>query len=566
MESVKMKITLLGDAAWQVDLTIPNEKNNEDFLLQILRSTKKRIALDYKVDVTLLQYTDLTRTSSGENETAVAFNIIKDEKEKGDPVLRFLKARDDNGMEYKDMLVILDAFPMKKDGAETTPDDLKELFEREKLPPHKIDSSFLNEIITKLSAEGKAVLNLVLLNGTFPESGKDAEVKFNCEMVESDAKEKKSVGIIKVGGLICKKTMPGKSGKNGETVRGETIPPRNPRDIEIVPSENVVLTDDGLEVYAAGEGTIHVKISEHKDKKFKEKITISLNTSRVVDGKKPLNLTLDDPLTIIGGLKKGSKIISRDLVVIEGDVEAGVFIQTSGDIQVTGNVVGSTLSSSGMIEHIKDVIDSKLIAEGKIIVTGVARNSFLIGEDVIVHRIEGSTITAGRRIETDSIERNHDGFTGFLKVGGGGQKQEIVKENAEFIIFAKKNLDAFKKVFGDDIVDRVTEMNYTHMLSVHIGNLQKKGTYIPEAQKQTLKALLRVIVPIRKLMREKQMDNIKYSDIEHSEAPEDLAIIVNIPVKFPVKIEMEGEQDYITQNDGAVEARIVDGDIIKKPL
>ena len=427
----------------------------------------------------------------------------------------------------------------------------------------KIDEGLLAEIVSNLKANGKPVTDAVIMRGEFPDCGKDAEIKFNCELIDHKDGSKKGKDIIEKGGLIAAKIPPYAGYKAGKNVRGDIIPSPPARDIEIIAGQNVVISDDGNEVYTADEGTPKVIIKEHTTPEYKEKVTISLSVAQTVDGGKPVNLTIDEPLTVKGTLKKGSKITSRNLVVIEGNIEPGAIIQTSGDIHISGNVLGSTLSSSGMIDHVKDVSDSKLVAEGKITISGIVRNSTIVGEEVIVERIQGSTITASKSIVVNHIDQNHDGFAGFLQVGEKGQKKELIKENNVFIDFAKNNLNTFSKVFGQSIVEKVSEANMSQMMMIHMSNMQKRGVVLGEAQKNTMQALMNAVAPIRKLMREKQSNNARYSTIEGSNNPEELSITVKVPVNFPVKIEVEGAVDHIRPEDGVVEARYEEGKIVK---
>ena len=343
--------------------------------------------------------------------------------------------------------------------------------------------------------------------------------------------------------------------------------PEVPKEIVIEGEAGTKISKDGNEVFASRRGILHIRHEKSIAPYVKSKLFFSIEPIKVISGSQTLNITTDKPVKIEGGLKAGSSVISRCQVIVSGDIEDGVSIQTCGSIYIKGNITGGNIASEDDIDDYGNVADTRIVTEGKLTIKGTATNSVLTGNEVYVNEIAGGAIIAWKKIEVDTILANDYGYTPSLKVGSSYYKKKIVQENDRFIDFAKENLDRIAAVFGREIVSSVDSTNISRMIILYMKNQRKVGVSgLSDDQRNAVKNLLESVGTIRDSMQDKIKANEQLRSKKSDSVSSSSNIIVKSSVKSNVTIEIDGIKGELTPSDGAVIMEVSEGLIRKQPL
>ncbi|WP_281884363.1 FapA family protein [Paenibacillus sp. YYML68] len=175
---------------------------------------------------------------------------------------------------------------------------------------------------------------VLIAQGVQPAPSQDASIElyFN-EQVETayfeaggmvDYRNHLRIPSVKKGDIIAKK-IPLVEGTVGYDVFGEIVKPDPPKDVMIMAKDHVEINSKG-EVYALKEG--RPRISGQQIKFF------DISTSYVISG------DVD--------IRTGHIVFSGD-VVVYGDVQDSMIIESLGNVYVSGNVYRSTITATGSI-------------------------------------------------------------------------------------------------------------------------------------------------------------------------------------------------------------------------
>jgi uncharacterized protein (DUF342 family) len=209
-----------------------------------------------------------------------------------------------------------------------------EVFLEEKNVVHGIDYVMIESIVNKkenghfLIATGKEHVNgeNAVIEYKFntdenlhPEENKDGSV---------DYKEMHLLKKIKKNGILAIKIAP-TNGENGVTITGKDIYAKNGKDINFKIGKGIIISEDGLSLYAEYDGAINFENGKVSVEEILELIEgVGINT---------------------GNIEFNGK------VVVKGIVETGFSIKTPNDIIIDGIVEGATLISGGNIEISKGI-------------------------------------------------------------------------------------------------------------------------------------------------------------------------------------------------------------------
>lgn len=140
---------------------------------------------------------------------------------------------------------------------------------------------------------------------------------------------------VRKGQLIAKK-MPLSRGEAGYDVFGESIVPKPPKDLIVVTKQNVQMKDNG-EIYALTDGRPRLTGTRIK--------TLDISTTHIEYG------DVD--------IETGHIVFSGD-VVIYGDVNDNMIVESLGNVYIYGSVFHATITATGSIYVRGNVIGSKL--------------------------------------------------------------------------------------------------------------------------------------------------------------------------------------------------------------
>lgn len=238
--------------------------------------------------------------------------------------------------------------------------------------------------------------DIIIARGTPPVHGSDASIEyfFNTDLkARPTLNEDGSVDFFhlntinhcKKGELLAKLT-PEDPGKEGRSVVGERVPPREVKRLKLQFGKNIALSEDGLEITSEVDG--HVTLVEEQ-----------VFVSNVFEVENVDNSTGD--------------IDYDGSVQVNGNVCSNFTVKAKGNVEVKGVVEGARIDAGG------DVI----IARG---VNGMSKGVIKAGGNVIAKFIENATVTAGGYVESGSIlhskvnaqtEIHVDGKRGFITGG-----------------------------------------------------------------------------------------------------------------------------------------------------
>ncbi|NQS99134.1 MAG: DUF342 domain-containing protein [candidate division Zixibacteria bacterium] len=558
------KVKALSEYSWEVTFNSPQQDMEDSILVKILKLAKKKISLLSHVDAGLLAYQKLLSKKIDADTLQVSIFIDREKPPMGESILRYLKAISSSGKEYEDMVLELDLYPLKLSGEQMTLKDVKKLLQKEGFSLDKVNMDAIEKAIIKLQKYSRPVKDVVILEGIFPEPSEDAELEYFCALKK--LAKGGFVGVEKVikEKMICRKKPAKKGVLKGVSVWGIPIPPEVPKEIEIKGELGINVSEDGNEVFTSRTGILHIRDEKSTGHYVKSKLIFSIEPIEVISGSQPLNITMDKPVEIKGGLKTGSQVISRYQVIVSGDIEEDVSIQTSGSIDITGNIIGGNLASEEDIDGSGNVTGTRLIAEGKLTIKGTVKNSNLIADEVCVSEIVGGTIIAGKKIEVNTISPDDEGYTPTIKVGSSYHKKEVVQENNRFIDFAKDNLDKINRIYGKEVISSVGSANISQMIMLFMKSQRKAGiSKMSDSQINAMKKLLESVIPIRVSMHEKIDSNRKLRSKKSKNDLTSPVIIVKSSVKSNVSIEIDGIKGELTPSDGAVTME-VSKELIKK--
>ena len=217
---------------------------------------------------------------------------------------------------------------------------------------------------------------------------------------EVDYYKLRRIDSVQEGDLLARFTPPS-PGRPGCTVTGDKLPETGGKPAKIRLGDNVVLSQDGTEVYSTISGQIHY-----------ENDVISVKPIHVIDGDVDFstgNLEFVGDLTVRGNVLDGFELRAGANVTVEGTVGASK-VYAGGDVNVARGVFGK---ERGLIRADGDVIvtflqNAKVYAGGDLNVGNQILNSnayargkvnVKTGKGIIV----GGRVQAGKGIEAKVI-------------------------------------------------------------------------------------------------------------------------------------------------------------------
>ncbi len=186
------------------------------------------------------------------------------------------------------------------------------------------------------------------------------------------------VAHVEKGQLLATLT-PGIEGIPGYDVYGNVIVPLKQKIIRLKRGKNVIVNDDGTELFADADGLVKLE-----------------------DGKVVVNDSLDVPGNV--GTSTGD-LEFKGSVVVNGNVMTGFSIKAKGDIEVLGVVEGAVVEAGGNI----------LLHRG---IQGMNRCKVSAGGDVMARYIENGEVFAGGSIHSEAILHSNVSAKGEIKVEG----------------------------------------------------------------------------------------------------------------------------------------------------
>jgi uncharacterized protein (DUF342 family) len=548
---------------WEIELFIPFDQVSDENLPEKLKQVKDLISKKYNIPSYALQYKTLIQKEVTEQGVYTHLRIKRLAIDKGKPKFFFQSGISPSGIPYNDMVCYADLYPFDEFERELTEARIYSLLASEKVVRGFIDNDAVRRAITILRETGKPLLGFKIAQGIFPEAGKDAEVEFYFHARPSNENADEYISSRKVarGDMLCSKFLPSEGEKEGKTVRGRVVPPRKGLDVVLDPGKNVRINLEQNKLFADTEGLVVVRRTERSfitpagEKIVPAKITVRIDPLLVIEAKdEVVELTTKDSVEIHGNLKIGSRIISSGEVHIEGNVNKETTIYAADDVVISGSVSQGNISSDKSVIAQYNVSGGRISAAENVVVKGVANNATIIGRQVYVDKIKGGRIVAGKSLTANEVGSDERGMSATICLATQDFLRNKITENIAFLRSAKGNLEKLKNLFGEDIVKEVMPLNTQQMLLKHLSRLRREGIkFVPHNKINGYKQLLQSIEPLRRLIYEKELEDIRLNRQIRRSSKEKKLVIVKEKITSKTKVIIDEREMILEAQSGPLE-------------
>ena len=512
-----------------------------------------------------LQYNNILQKEITDEGVITNLRISRISLEKGKPKFSFQSGISAAGVPYSEMACYADLYTLDEFERSLTPDRVAMLMKSEGVLEELIDRKTIHEAIKDLETTGKPMLGVRAAQGRFPDAGKDAEVEFYFHAQPSSENADEYISSRKVhrNDLLCSKTSPTEGKTAGISVRGRGIPARRGFDIFLESGKNVRPDMAHEKLFADKDGLVIVRREERTfmttagQKVIPSRVLVRIDPLMVIEAgaDKIVDITTRDSVEIRGNLKVGSRIISSGEVHIDGNVSSDSMVHAADDLFVSGSVLSGSLSSDKNIITTGNVSKSNISASGKVVINGTAANTNVVGHEVHIDRIKGGNITAGTSLTVNVLGADEEGVSATICVATRDFLQIKINENNDFLTAANFNLDKLKKLFGDDIVGEVIPQNVQQQFLKFVSEVKRATGHRHLSQKEVLtyKKLLQSIEPLRRIINEKEQENVKLQQQIRQSSVEKKIVVVKEKITAKTRVVMSGKAKILNPVEGRIE-------------
>jgi len=518
-----VRILSRGVGKWKVRIQFSLErfKDNRELFLKI-NAVKRQLAKEINLPPQLLEFGDISERREEQGMLSVTVDIFKKAIKNGPLALHLAPAVSDYGVEFPDMIATIDLFIFDKLGALVTEEKVAKFLAKRNIDQDLIPWAVIRESLTRLLEDPTPIIGLEIARGEFPDPGGDAHLTFpsfegvTLEEINRRVEDRR----VSQGQVLVQKLPPHRGVRNGKNVRGEPIQSPMGRDIQIQAGRGAIINLNGTEITAQTGGLMMVEVVDSNaysesggGRKGNETIIrIKVNPLRVIKADQELDICTNSSVEIHGRVPAGSRIISSSEIIIKGDIEENVILESNNDIFVSGRLLGGSLTSQHNVVVSGIVAGGEIVAKDKVCITNSASDAQIIGSEVEVHELHGGIVIAKGRAVVGKIGAGKDGQRPEIRIGAEDFHEKRLQENRKFIDFGNSNLEGMMRLFGEGIVNMVTSTNLKSMFLRHARErrLETKSGY-DRKQAQAVLRLLDSTSSIRELLSEKVGENDQLS-------------------------------------------------------
>lgn len=558
--------------SWVVEFRIPVEELlDQQRLVHHLRSVKQHISNSQSVPENCLVFDGIVRKASDEEFVDVVVRIKKLAVPSGAPRVTFADEEIAADLRYSNMHAQLDIFYLDEFDQVVTHDRVMRAIRSAGVTMELVDQELVMQKVSDILRTQNAVRGVPIAHGKLPGIGQDAEVEFFFQAVgdSHDVDLLYSTRRVRKGDLLCRKTPPRESAREGLNVLGQTLPPRAGFDILLVAGTNAVLSLDSFDVVADLDGIAIVSRVSRRIKigrgyrEIPDSITVKVDPILKIKASELTELTTSQAVEVTGTLRMGTRILSESEVFIEGDVEAGASVTAADDILIKGSVIGATLSSQGSIVTSQSVQGAEVHAQGDVTIAGDITDSSIEGNAITARSASGSRIVARKSVTLESIVSDEDKILTTICVGMNDFFLQRLRENQKFLEAAYSNLERIRMVVGDDIYDGVTSSNTHTMLMRMLTKLRQGSTTHTRKQVDVYRQLIQSIPPTKAIIAQKELEcrGIAERLSEQSSNGEGI-IVVKERIASRTVASIDGVQGVIEKSDQGAQITVSDGKLV----
>ena len=551
---------------WEIELYLHYDEVSDKILPNKLKYVKDLISKKYNLPIYALQYQSLIQKEITDKGIIIHLRIKRIALDKGKPIFSFQSGISPSGIPYNDMACYADLYLLDEFEKELAEARIYSLLASENVVKELINEEAIQQAIQELKSKTKPLLGIRVAQGIYPDSGIDAEVEFyfHAQPSSENVDEYISSRKVKRGDVLCSKTPPSEGKKAGLTVRGREIPPRKGLDINLQAGKNARANMEETSLYAEAEGLVIVRREERSfmtpagEKVVPSKIIARVDPLKVIEaGDEAVEITAKESLEIKGNLKMGSRIISSGEIHVNGNVEENSNIHAADDIIINGTVKNGNLSSDKNVITSNNVTGGRILAGGNVVISGTAENATIVGSKVHIDRIKGGRIVAGKSLTALEIGTDEKGVSAAICVATRDFLKSKIEENERFLKAAKDNMEKLTALFSEQIVNEVIPQNVQQMLLKFLSIMRREGKkHIPQRNVIALKKLLNSIEPLRRLIQEKELENIRLTRQISRSSKEKKLVIVKERITARTKITIDDKIHNIEPQSGPLELSV----------
>jgi len=511
-----VNIVAIGRNLWKVTTAFAIKDSTKEAIPLKLKEIKQEISRHFQHPESLLRYRQLRKkVIQKDGSVQIEIEIERLAIPSGAPHIILEPMLSDCGEEFRNMICRVDLFPLDDRENQIEVDTVRERLAKTGIEERFVRWNVLEETIQNILDRLIPMHNVEIARGELPSKGEDAviDLKFPLRARNGLTNEYMRARKVKRGDVLCRKTPPTLGNKPGSTLQGQILPPRMGWDVKLVAARGTRCNPAGTEVLADVDGLV---IANRREKSIEVpygrkiipvEISIHVEPLTVLSGKRREILTTDSPIEVAGSLWSNSKLISRSLIHVQGDVHRGSMIQASGDITIAGGVTEGTLTSDGCITADGGVTESKITARGCVRLGGLISGSDVRGCDLDLGAVQGSDIQAQRRVTVEIIGAADDGRLSQINIGKNKYLREKIRQDANFNKSARQNLKRLCKLF-DIESDHKLEPSEQARVLMRLLNKRKRQSNTPYTSREVeaLKQLLGSVRTLESLITEKSAE------------------------------------------------------------
>lgn len=506
-----------GDV-WKVKILFPSTETSDREMLARMRESKLLIADQFDVPAARLEFRELLEKNRTPDGIAAQVLIGVAEIGRGKPVVRLKPMETGRGEVFHDMIAEIDFFCLDEFDQPITRDRLRLEISRLGIDLELCNMKAIEQGIETVRLQKSRVNGLEIARGRLPEIGRDAELEytfFTDPAEVQDLSEYRSGRKVKEKDIICQKIPPAMGKRGGYDVRGQNVAPIGGLDFQLVAGEGTKLSLEGTTLTALRDGIPIMSRTNRRvytlsgEKVVPEKIEVKVKPLMEVNAEDVLNLALEESVEILGNLKAGSSIRTRGEVFLEGDLTEGVSVLAGENVLVNGEINGGEISADSSVYASRDVKNAKILAGDDIQLKGIVQNSVISGRKVKSGSVKGSKIEAGQKVFIQEAGNDTSGRKTTIRVGRDDFYRRKLESNKEAIEILSKSIERIRKIFGDEVIRRLSGANHQQLLVEYMKRLHGRGyADLDEETIEPLRKLLSTVNPLQSVIAEKE-DEIK---------------------------------------------------------
>ncbi|MDK9699694.1 MAG: FapA family protein [bacterium] len=519
INGVRFSITQESPNSWIVQAIFTKQLLQEqEKVLLLLKEIKQRIAISYHIPVDAFEYdAQIKKIPRGEFVLAT-FRIVFIKEESGDPVIHFLSGMTPDGVEYPDMSATVDVCLLNSKLKTVTVEDIVTAANQVGIAKDTLNMELVRNLQLQVTFLRTNFRNFEIARGVFPGRGVDAIIEYLVPVThEINSLESYIVPRrVKKGAQICRKKPAQSSKTPGYSCRGEYLAERKGNDIELLAGEGVRLWQDDESITAEIDGQIEIKQTVKRVKTlagfnfcYPTHVEISVYPVDIVDVKDEVaNIFSENTVEVRGKLRKGSVVVSRRGIIIDGNIEKETHIFGVNDVVINGHVRDSDVSSSSCVIVKGNIRNSRISSSSDVQVKGNLENCAVQGVTVTAHRLSGCEVVANHELVADRIEAGDDNKPSSFTLGRKFFQKSRITENKQIVDRSRKTLKKLELLFGKDILDQLEPTNLQRVFMLYLNETLKKVRHrqLDRWEMMEHRRLLEVVLPTRTVLSDKEIE------------------------------------------------------------